>query len=96
MKKIQYNFNITITFANGSKMSYEEFMEKPREIDVSIEENRKVVENYLMLLSPEKDKRTLARNRRLELDKKKEELIKQYKILEMQSDELKQIERQQE
>lgn len=96
MRKIQYNFNITITFANGSKMSYEEFMEKPREIDVSIEENRKVVENYLMLLSPEKDKRTLARNRRLELDKKKEELIKQYKILEMQSDELKQIERQQE
>lgn len=96
MKKIQYQLNITITFANGSKMSYEEFMEKPREIDVSIEENRKVVENYLMLLSPEKDKRTLARNRRLELDKKKEELIKQYKILEMQSDELKQIERQQE
>lgn len=96
MKKIHYQLNITITFANGSKMSYEEFMEKPREIDVSIEENRKVVENYLMLLSPEKDKRTLARNRRLELDKKKEELIKQYKILEMQSDELKQIERQQE
>lgn len=80
-KKIERQFNITVTFKNGSKVPYEELM-KLDKIELDAEQNKELIENFNLVFNFGYDSRRIKQKKLNEINAKKRKFMDELKKLE--------------